>query len=287
VLGPVLEARPPEGLPEWQMPSQCPFCDSALVKPESEVVWRCENVSCPAKIRRGLEHFASRRAMNIEGLGESLIDQLVRKGLVHSYADLYRLDAPTLAALERMGKKSAANLVEEIDKSRTAELWRLLHGVGIRHVGEGGARALAKAMRSIARIRDASVEALEAISDVGPVVARSIRTFFDEPENRALFDRLADAGVRMEDEAGAEEPLPLSLPLAGQTYVITGTLDAMSREEAAAAIERLGGKVSSSISRKTSGLIVGRDAGSKLDKAQQLGVRQFDEAAFLELIINK
>ena len=285
VLGPVLEARPPEGLPEWQMPSACPFCESTLVKPEGEVIWRCENVSCPARIRRGLEHFASRKAMNIEGLGESLVDQLVTSGLVHDYADLYHLTLLQLANLERMGKKSAANLVEEIERSRSNEIWRLLHAVGIRHVGEGGARALARGFHSIANIRQATVEALQGVRDVGDVVAKSVRSFFDEPQNARLFDRLAEAGVRMEDEAGDEAPLPTSQPLAGRSYVITGTLESMTREDAVAAIERLGGKVVSSISRKTSGLIVGTEPGSKLAKARELGVPELDEAAFRALIM--
>ena len=284
VIGPVLDARPPEGLPAWRMPAECPFCQSALVKPAEEVVWRCENASCPARIRRSLLHFASRRAMNIEGLGESLVDQLVTTGLVHDYADLYALDADRLAALERMGKKSAGNLVGEIDRSRASELWRLLHGLGIRHVGEGGARALARAFRSMGALRAARVEQLESVTDVGPVVARSVRSFLDEPRNAALIDRLAAAGVRMEDDAGAGDP-PAVQPLAGQTYVITGTLDAMSREAAAERIVALGGKVSGSISRKTTGLIVGRDAGSKLEKARALGVPELDEAAFLALIM--
>lgn len=285
VLGPVLDARPPGGLPEWQMPATCPFCESALVKPEDEVVWRCENVSCPARIRRGLEHFAGRKAMNIEGLGESLVDQLVTTGLVRDYADLYHLTLLQLANLPRMGKKSAANLLAEIDRSRSNEIWRLLHAVGIRHVGEGGARALARGFHSVANIRQASVEALRAVRDVGDVVARSVRSFFDEPRNGELFDKLAAAGVRMEDAPGDEAPLPTSQPLAGRTYVITGTLASMSREEAQAAIERLGGKVSSSISRKTSGLIVGAEAGSKLAKARELGVPELTEADFLALII--
>jgi DNA ligase (NAD+) len=283
VLGPVLEARTGDP-PRWRMPSVCPFCQSALVKPVEEVVWRCENASCPARIRRSLLHFASRRAMNIEGLGESLVDQLVTTGLVHDYADLYALDAGRLAALERMGKKSAANLVAEIDRSRGSEVWRLLHGIGIRHVGEGGARALARAFRSMAALRAARVEQLESVSDVGPVVARSVRSFLDEPRNATLLDRLAAAGVRMEDDAGDDAP-PAVQPLAGQTYVITGTLDAMSREAAAEAIVALGGKVSSAISRKTTGLVVGREAGSKLDKARALGVPELHEAAFLALIM--
>jgi DNA ligase (NAD+) len=285
VLGPVLEAREGDP-PKWQMPAACKFCGSALVKPEEEVVWRCENASCPARIRRGLEHFASRRAMNIEGLGESLVDQLVSTGLVRDYADLYALTIDRVAALERMGRKSAANLIAEIDASRNAELSRLLYAIGIRHVGEGGARALARAFRSMPGLRAATLEALQVVPDIGPVVAKAVKTFLDEPTNAALIDRLAAAGVRMEDEPGAE-PSIADTPLAGQTFVITGTLDAMSREQAEAAIVGLGGKVSGSISRKTSGLIVGRDAGSKLEKARALGVRELDEPAFLTLIMKK
>jgi len=286
VLGPVLEERPADSQP-WKMPSECPFCKSLLVKPEEEVVWRCENASCPARIRRSLLHFASRRAMNIEGLGESLVDQLVTAELVRDYADLYALTVEQVAALERMGKKSAANLIGEVDKSRRAELWRLLHGLGIRHVGEGGARALARAFRSMPAIRQATPGQLESVSDVGPVVAKSLRAFLEEPKNAALIDRLAAAGVRMEDEALPEgADAPQILPLTGQTYVITGTLASMTREAAAEAIERLGGKVGSSISRKTTGLIVGADGGSKIDKARALGVRQLDEAEFLTLIMN-
>ncbi|HYN08575.1 MAG TPA: NAD-dependent DNA ligase LigA [Vicinamibacterales bacterium] len=285
VLGPVLEAREGDP-PKWQMPTACKFCGSALVKPEEEVIWRCENASCPARIRRGLEHFASRRAMNIEGLGESLVDQLVSTGLVRDYADLYALTVDQVAALERMGRKSATTLIGEIDASRTAELSRLLYAIGIRHVGEGGARALARAFRSMPALRAATIEALQVVPDIGPVVAQAVKSFLGEPTNAALIDRLAAAGVRMEDEAG-DEPTVADTPLAGQTFVITGTLDAMSREEAAEAIVRLGGKVSGSISRKTSGLIVGREAGSKLEKARSLGVRELDEAAFLALIMRK
>ena len=286
VVGPALEARPPEGLPEWTMPTACPFCESALVRTEGEVVWRCENVSCPARIRRGLEHFASRYAMNIEGLGESLVDQLVSKGLVHTYADLYLLTAEALAALDRMGKKSAANLIQEIDKSRSAELWRVLHGIGVRHVGEGGARALARAFGSMAALRASSLEALQAVPDIGPVVAQAVRSYFDVPANAAMIDALAERGVKMEDAAGPAAPT-LEQTLAGQTFVITGTLDAMSRDDAEQAILQRGGKVSGSISRKTRALVVGRDAGSKLEKARALGVPELDEAAFLRLIMGQ
>jgi DNA ligase (NAD+) len=270
--------------PKWTMPTACPSCGSTLVKPEDEAVWRCENASCPARLRRGLLHFASRRAMNIEGLGESLVDQLVSSGLVRDYADLYALDAGRLAALERMGAKSAANLMAEIDKSRRLDLWHLLYGIGIRHVGERGAQAVAAAFRSMPSLQRATVEALETVPDVGSVVARSIRAFLDEPRNADLLARLAAAGVRMEDE-GRPAATVGDLPLAGQTFVITGTLQHMSREDAVAAIERLGGKVSGSVSRKTSALVVGAEAGSKLDKARALGVRELEEAAFLALIM--
>jgi DNA ligase (NAD+) len=267
------------------MPATCPFCQSALIRPEDEVIWRCENVSCPARIRRGLLHFASRHAMNIEGLGESLVDQLVTAGLVHDYADLYALDVERLAALERMGKKSATNLVAEIENSKRADLWRLLHGIGIRHVGERGAQALAAAFTTMDALRAAAVEALEAVHDVGPVVARSVRSFLDEPRNADLVDRLAQRGVRMDSDLKPSVPTDEPQPLAGKTYVITGTLATMSREAAAAEIERLGGKVSGSVSKKTAGLVVGDDAGSKLEKARALGVPLLDEQAFLALIM--
>jgi DNA ligase (NAD+) len=284
VIGPAPDnVRGPESRP-WEMPTACKFCGSVLVKPEEEVVWRCDNVSCPARIRRGLLHFASRRAMNIEGLGESLVDQLVTGGLVRDYADIYALTVDRLAALERMGQKSAANLMVEIDRSRGAELWRVLHGLGIRHVGEGGARALARAFHSMRALREATPGQLESVPDVGPVVGRSVRAFLDEPRNAELVDRLAAAGVRMEDEASADAE-PAMRALTGQTFVITGTLASMSREAAAEAIEQLGGKVSGSISRKTSGLVVGAEPGSKLEKARALGVRELDEAHFLALIM--
>jgi DNA ligase (NAD+) len=281
VVGPVIEARP-KGTRRWKMPETCPSCTSRLVRPEGEVVWRCENASCPARIRRGLLHFASRRAMNIEGLGESLVDQLVTRGLVADYADLYALDAGTLAGLDRMGQKSAANLVAEIDASRAAELWRLLHGLGIRHVGEGGAQALASGFGTLEALRAASAEALEAVPDVGPVVAQSVRAFLDEPANAALLDRLLARGLRPVGSGPAPER---TTEFEGQTFVLTGSLAAMSRDDAAAAIQARGGKVTSSISRKTSWIVVGADPGSKLEKARELGVAELDEAAFLARIM--
>ena len=283
VLGPVIAARA-EGVVPWEMPSACPSCGSPLIRPEEEVVWRCENVSCAARIRRGLLHFASRRAMNIEGLGDALVDQLVTAGLVRDYADLYALTVDAVAGLERMGQKSAANLIDEIDRSRTADLWRLLHGLGIRHVGEGGARALAQAFGSMDAIRQASMGALEAVPDVGPVVARSVRSFLDEARNARLINRLAEAGVRMQDDPASRAGVA-PRPLLGETYVLTGTLDAMTREAATEALEALGAKVAGSVSRKTTAVIAGREAGSKLEKARTLGVRVLDEAALLALIM--
>jgi DNA ligase (NAD+) len=282
VVRPVLVEGAPRG-PEWKMPASCPFCASTLVKPDGEVIWRCENASCPARIRRGLLHFASRRAMNIEGLGESLVDQLVTAGLVTTYADLYRLEADQVAALERMGPVSAANLIKEIDKSRTAELWRLLHGIGIRHVGEGGARSLASAFGSLQRLRQATVGEIQAVPDIGEIVARSVRTFLDEPTNIALLDALAQAGVGTRDEAPAGAPR--RQPFAGQTFVLTGTLPTMTREDAGEAILALGGKVSGSVSRKTTWIVVGADPGSKADKARTLGVPELDEAGLRALIM--
>ncbi len=281
VIGPVLLEGAPRPEP-WQMPSHCPFCASVLVRPEDEVIWRCENASCPARIRRSLLHFASRRAMNIEGLGEAAVDQLVTSGLVTTFADLYRLDAGPVAALERMGAISAGNLIKEIDKSRSADLWRLLHGLGIRHVGEGGARALAAAFGSVERMRAASVDELQAVPDVGVVVAKSVRVFLDEPTNAQLLDELAQAGVRMADEATAGR---IHRPLAGKTFVLTGTLANTTREAATEAILALGGKVSGSVSKKTTFVVVGADPGSKAEKARSLQVPELDEAGLAALIM--
>jgi len=259
-------------------------CGSRLHKPEDEAVWRCENSSCPAKLKRGLEHFASRGAMNIAGMGESLIEQLTARGLVSSLADLYRLDQATLEGLERMGKKSAANVLGEIEQSKANDVWRLLYGLGIRHVGERGAQVLADHFGSVAHVEAATREELQAVHEIGPVVADSVRSWFDEPRNRDLVARLRQAGVRTEGERKVAPAGPQ--PLAGQTFVITGTLERMSRDEAAAKIVALGGKVSGSVSKKTRYVVVGADAGSKLEKARALGVETLDEAAFLGLIMS-
>lgn len=284
VVGPVLEARPDPPPAPWQMPADCPSCGAPLVKPEEEVVWRCENASCPARLRRGLQHFASRRAMNIEGLGEERVDQLVSAGLVTTFADIYRLTVDQLAALDRMGPKSAANLVAEVEKSKAADVWRVLHGLGIRHVGEGAARALARAFGSVAALRAASVEQIQSVDEIGTVVARSVRAFLDEGPNAAMIADMAAQGVVMADAHADADAAPR--PWAGWTFVLTGTLASRSREQAAEDIERRGGKVSGSVSKKTRYVVAGAEAGSKLDKARALGVTVLDEAQFDALIMS-
>jgi len=290
VVGPVIVDGEPRSAP-WVMPTTCKFCGSTLVKPEDEVIWRCENVSCPARIRRGLEHFASRKAMRIEGIGESVIDQLITTGLVHDYADLYAVTAAQLAELSstsqrdgkditrKFGEKNAAKVVAEIDKSKSAGLARVLYAIGIRHVGEGGATALARGFGSMDALIAASREQLEVVPDVGPVVASSVRQFLDEPSNRALLTRLAAAGVNMTAPMSAASIAPQIF--AGMTIVLTGTLPTMTREAATELIVARGGKVAGSVSKKTAFVVAGADAGSKLEKAQALGIDVLDEDAFL------
>ena len=265
------------------MPTQCPVCHSPLHKPEDEAVWRCENSSCPSKLRRGLEHFASRGAMNIEGMGESLVAQLTESGLVKSLADVYHLTAEALEGLERMGKKSAAKVMSEIDKSRGNEVWRLLYGLGIRHVGERGAQVLADHFGSVAEVQAASLDQLQQVREIGPVLAEAVRTWFDEPRNRELIERLQAAGLTTVGERKVAPAGPQ--PLLGKTYVITGEVSGMTREEAQQKLQALGAKVTTSVSRKTTGLIVGTEAGaSKLEKATSLGIAILDESGFLALL---
>ena len=296
VVAPVLSRRPADSAP-WTMPTRCPRCDSELVRGDEEAVWRCENTSCPAKLQRGLEHFASRGAMNIDGLGESLIAQLIENGLVRDYADLYALTAEQLANLtsasmrsdgreiqRRFGAKNAAKVVAQIERSKQNELWRVIYGLGIRHVGERGAQVLAEAFGSIEALTVATVEQLQQTREIGPVLAASVRAWFDEPRNGQLLERLRTAGVRLEVPESERSAVPAAGPLSGRTYVITGTLAAMTREQAEGTLKRLGGKVAGSVSRKTTAVIVGADAGSKAEKARELGVQTLDEAAFLDLI---
>jgi DNA ligase (NAD+) len=291
----VLGLRPADATP-WVMPTTCKACGSPLQRDEEEVVWRCENASCPARLRRSLEHFAGRTAMNIEGLGESLVDQLIEQGLIHDFADLYGLQADQLEnlvvtpreprserAVARKLGKVGRNVAAQIASSKQNDLSRLVFALGIRHVGEKAAATLSRHLRTMAAIVEASVEQLQAVPDIGPVVAASIRSFAEEPKNQALIAKLAAAGVNMT----SQQPPPSAAvpgPLAGQTFVVTGTLGSMSRDEAQAAIDRLGGKVVSAVSRKTTYLVVGADAGSKLEKAQALGVKTLTEDQFRAII---
>lgn len=281
VVGPILDRRPPE-LGRWAMPLTCPACESRLHRPDDEVVWRCPNASCPARLRRGLLHFASRRAMNIDGLGEVLVDQLVASGLVGAFSDLYGLTAADLEGLDRMGPKSSANLVAEIETSKGHDLWRVIFALGIRHVGERGAQSLASHFGSIDALMAATAERIQEAADIGPVVAGSIRAYFDEPHNVALIERMRAAGVRM----SAAQTTGAGASLRGKTFVLTGALASMSREAATTAITERGGRVSGSVSRRTSYVIAGTDPGSKLDKARELDVPILDEAAFLQLIMD-
>lgn len=296
VVAPILSLRPPDSAP-WIMPTTCAACGSALARDEAEVVWRCENTSCPARLRRSLEHFASRTAMNIEGLGESLVDQLIEQGLVHDFADLYHLEAATLEnlvvapreprserAVPRKLGKVGRNVVQQIERSRQNDLSRLVYGLGIRHVGEKAAATIARHLRTMGAILDAPVEVLQGVPDVGPVVAASVRSFAGEPHNRALVTKLAAAGVNMASQQ-PEVAQVAAGPLAGKTFVLTGTMSSMTREEAAAAVERLGGRVSGSVSKKTSYLVAGAEAGSKLEKARALGIPTLTEEEFKALII--
>ncbi|MEQ1869579.1 MAG: NAD-dependent DNA ligase LigA, partial [Vicinamibacterales bacterium] len=280
----------------WVMPTQCPVCASPLRRDEEAVVWRCENASCPARLQRSLEHFASRSAMNIEGLGESLVDALLAQKLVTTAADLYDLTEAQLESLvvtprdpksdratpRKLGKVGR-NVFAEIARSRDNDLSRLIYGLGIRHIGEKAAATLARSFRTLDALLEAPLDQLTSVSEIGPVVAASVRAFADDASNRALIERLKAAGVNTESRA----PAPTSEvgPLSGKTVVLTGTLESMSREEATARLEALGARISSSVSKKTSFLVAGAEAGSKLEKARALGVETLDEAQFLALIM--
>jgi DNA ligase (NAD+) len=264
------------------MPSRCPVCGSEVYREEGEAVRRCLSQTCPAKLKESLLHWASRKAMKIDGLGERLVDQLVEKGFVNDVSGLYGLTQTQLEELERMGPKSAENLLKQIDASRSLEFWRLLFGLGIRHVGERTAQILAREFGSIERLEQASKEELEQVHEVGPKLAESIYEFLRQPENRALIERLRQAALPVQ----SDEPVApkTAQTFAGKTFVLTGTLDGMSRAEAAELIEERGGRVSSSVSKKTSYVVAVKDPGSKLDKARQLGVEIIDEQQFVRML---
>jgi DNA ligase (NAD+) len=259
---------------KFVMPTRCPECGGEVYRPEDEAVSRCVSLTCPAKLKGALLHWAGRKAMNIDGLGEKIVDQLVARGMVHDVSDLYKLDASGLEELERMGRKSSEALLKEIDESRKLDFSRLLFGLGIRHVGERTAQLLAEHFGSMDDLSRATPEELEQVREVGPEIGESIRRFFHEPQNRELIERLSNYGLNMK-AATRRERVPQVL--AGKTFVITGTLDGMTREEATLLIEQRGGRVNSSVSKKTSFLLAGADPGSKLDKARALGVPVIDE----------
>jgi DNA ligase (NAD+) len=262
-------------------PTRCPSCRARLVRAEGEVALRCPNRKCPEQVRQRILHYGSRQAMDIEGLGSKLVEQLVAEGKVDDPADLYRLTVDELAALERMGKKSAENLVRNLDASKARSLARLIFALGIRHVGVTAARTLARAFGSIDALAAADAARLTEIDEVGEIMADAIRGYFAEPENRRHIERLAKAGVRMhEDVREAARPKPLQ----GLTFVVTGTLANATREEIRERIESAGGKVAGSVSAKTDYVVAGENPGSKLSKARELGVRVVDEAALARLL---
>jgi DNA ligase (NAD+) len=267
----------------FRMPSKCPVCGSAVEKSEDEAVARCTGgLFCPAQRKQALLHFASRRAMDIEGLGDKLVDQLVEGGIVRTPADLYKLGIVKLAALERMAEKSAANVNEAIEKSKDTTLGRFIYALGIRNVGEVTAKDLARHFGGLDALMDASAEQLQEAPDVGPVVAESIAGFFRERHNREVIEQLRAAGVKWKE--GAPERAATSGPFAGKIVVLTGTLAAMTRDEAKERIEAAGGRITGSVSKKTDFVVAGAEAGSKLDKASELGVKVLDEEQFLKLI---
>ncbi|HEY0457691.1 MAG TPA: NAD-dependent DNA ligase LigA [Pyrinomonadaceae bacterium] len=268
---------------DYEFPKNCPVCGSEAVRPAGEAVTRCTNPDCPAKIKARISYFAARKAMDIEGLGDVLVEKLVDLGFVKDVADLYFLEKDTIANLERMAEKSATNLMNQIEASKTRGLQRLLYGIDIRHVGERYAKILANHYRSIDRLASASVEELDAIHEIGETVAVSVFNFFENPRNQNLILRLKNAGVKMEVDAASTANFDERF--VGKTFVLTGKLEQFTRDDAARLIEQRGGRVASSVSKKTDYVVAGADAGSKLTKAESLGVKVLSEEEFREMIV--
>jgi len=279
VAGVVEDAEHPRGTRRFVYPTNCPECGNPVVRQEGEADYRCVNADCPAKLRETLLHFGSRGVMNIEGLGEAVVAQLMERGLVHSVADLYRLTEEQLISLDRFAEKSARTLLEEIDRSKKAGLARVIMGLGIRFVGERTAELLAQEFGSIEALEAATTEELERVEEVGPRISAAIREFFTRPANLELVEALKEAGVDM-----TAEKKQRSTQLAGLTFVLTGTLPTLTRDEAKRRIEAAGGKTAGSVSKKTSYVVAGEEAGSKLDKAIELKVPVLDEAGLLKLL---
>lgn len=263
----------------FEMPKACPVCGGRVIREEGEAASRCLNTNCPARLKESLQHFASRGVMNIDGLGEALVDQLVERGMVRGIADLYDLTQEKLLTLERLGPKSAANLIRNIEESRKQELPRVIQGLEIRFVGERTSVLLAEQFGSMDKIAVADLDQLQAAGEVGPRIAESIIQFFREPKNRELVEKLRKAGLHFEYAQARKTG-----KLEGKTFVLTGTLQTLTREEAKDRIEKAGGKVSAAVSKKTSYVVAGLEAGSKLAKAEQLGVKILDEAQFIQIL---
>jgi len=261
----------------FKMPTHCPVCKEAVSKAEAEVAWRCENLQCPAQLKRWIQYYAARGAMDIDGLGEAIVEQLVDKGLVKDPSDLYKLTLFDLVALDRMGEKSAVNMLEAIEASKKRELWRAVFALGIRHIGTRSAQTLEDRFETIDGLMKASTEELTSIRDIGPIVAASITEFFGHTQNRSLIDKLKAHGLQFKRADRAEAGTVLK----GLTFVLTGTLSSMTRDQAGELIRSLGGSTSSSVSAKTSFVLAGEEAGSKLDKAKKLGVKVLSEKEFL------
>jgi DNA ligase (NAD+) len=267
---------------DYEFPTKCPICNSVALRPEGEAVTRCTNDICPAKIKGRLSYFAARKAMDIEGLGEVLVEMLVDKGIVKDAADLYSLDLETLSSLDRMGKKSAENVLVQIENSKSRGLQRLLFGLDIRHVGEGYAKRIARQFRNIENLKLATVEQLDDIPDIGLSVAESVYNWFRHADNLQIIERLKDFGVKLEIEESSTAQLDERF--VGKIFVLTGKLEQFTRDEAARIIEERGGKVSGSVSKNTSFVVAGSDAGSKLTKAESLGVTVLSEDEFKAMI---
>jgi DNA ligase (NAD+) len=286
VVGAMVEKRPADALPfdlYQRLAGRCPICSSEITREDGEVDWRCSGgLFCAAQRKQAILHFAGRRAMDIEGLGDKLVEQLVDAGIVRTLPELYRLGVADLAALERMAEKSAQNLIDGLEKSKQTTLARFLYALGIRHVGETTAKDLAKHFGQLDRVLDAGEPQLLEVSDVGPIVARSIRTFFAQAHNREVVEQLRASGITWQEGDGTADTAPK--PLLGQTFVLTGTFPTLSRDEAKDRIEAAGGKVSGSVSKKTHFVVAGAEAGSKLDKANELGTTVLDEAALLRML---
>jgi DNA ligase (NAD+) len=267
----------------FSMPTRCPVCGSEVIKPQGEAMHRCTNAACPSQALERIKHFVSRGAMDIDGVGEKLCQALFEAGLIKDAADLYYLTKEQLLGVERMADKSASNVLNSIEKSKDRPLARVIFALGILHIGEQYAELLAEQFHSIDQLAEASQQELSTISSIGPKIAESIVTFFRQKGNRQIIEKLRKAGVRLEREK-VKEAGPEELPLAGLEFVLTGKLESFSRPEAEAKIKALGGKAGSDLTRKTSYVVVGADPGSKLAKAEKLGIKRLSEAEFLELL---